>query len=384
MGPAGADGAVGATGAAGVVWRGAWDSNGTYAANDAVSLNGSSYRNTSGNNAGSPDSDSNDWSLLASKGDTGATGAQGADGAAGAQGQQGPAGAQGPAGPAGAQGEAGAQGPAGPQGPQGQTGATGAQGPQGATGAQGAQGPQGLTGAAGATGPQGPAGADGSPDTGDQIVTKINGSSSAITAASHITGITDSNISAGSLTAASIANGTITGGKIAPATIAADRLAAGVIPTSLPAAGLDNRNHRFTAAFTDATTAAFYNGTAGTEFITVPANQTYSVMITGTGIFTKANGGDALTLDAAYQETDSTGTTNIGSLTGASNQTVLDGGSGTISVPFAIPVSGTLTLNGGASAPRYYRVGVSALGTNTKFSSLANTGSMTVLIMRKN
>jgi len=110
-GPQGPTGATGPTGPAGITWRGAWSAATAYAVNDGVTYGGSSYRRkVAGTTAGSPDTDTTNWELLAQSGATGATG------------------------------------PAGPTGP---TGATGVQGPPGATGATGPTGPTGATGTRG-------------------------------------------------------------------------------------------------------------------------------------------------------------------------------------------------------------------------------------------
>ena len=91
-----------------------------------------------------------DGTLVANKGEPGATGPQGPKGD---KGDTGPTGPQGPKGDKGDTGPKGATGATGPQGPKGDTGDTGPQGPQGI------QGPKGATGATGPQGPQGPAGA---------------------------------------------------------------------------------------------------------------------------------------------------------------------------------------------------------------------------------
>src|ERR1700691_248197 len=128
VGPEGPAGPTGATGPQGLTWQGAWNISATYALNDAVGYNGSSYISLIANNTSNePDSVPTAWSLVANAGATGAAG---------------PAGATGPQGPAGA---VGAQGATGATGATGLTGATGPQGPQGATGPTGATGPQGLT-----------------------------------------------------------------------------------------------------------------------------------------------------------------------------------------------------------------------------------------------
>lgn len=90
-----------------------------------------------------------DGTLVANKGEPGATGPQGPKGD---KGDTGPTGPQGPKGDKGDTGPKGATGATGPQGPKGDKGDIGPQGPKGATGATGPQGPKGTTG------PQGPAG----------------------------------------------------------------------------------------------------------------------------------------------------------------------------------------------------------------------------------
>jgi hypothetical protein len=204
-GPQGAAGPTGATGPQGLTWQGAWNISATYALNDAVGYNGSSYISLIANNTSNePDIVPTAWSLIAN---VGATGAAGPAGATGATGPQGPAGPAGPQGATGATGPMGLTGVTGPQGPQGASGPTGPAGPQGLTwqgawnisktynlndavgyngssyislipnntsnepdtsaadwslmasvGAAGPAGAPGAAGAAGATGPQGPAG----------------------------------------------------------------------------------------------------------------------------------------------------------------------------------------------------------------------------------
>ena len=121
--------------ALGFNFRGAFDSSAAYVQNDVVTSNGSTYVCVGGhsghehgglNMCTSPASDPSQY-----PGEWMVLAAQGAQGATG------------PVGPPGPQG---VQGPQGPQGPQGQTG------PQGLPGVQGVPGPQGQTG------PQGPAG----------------------------------------------------------------------------------------------------------------------------------------------------------------------------------------------------------------------------------
>lgn len=117
----------------GFVWRGGWSPSTTYAVNDAVGLDGTSYLSSvDGNLSNDPETSPEQWTILA---------------LGGADGQTGAAGPSGPAGPAGASGP---DGPAGTTGPPGEPGMPGAAGATGATGATGADGPTGPTGAPGA------------------------------------------------------------------------------------------------------------------------------------------------------------------------------------------------------------------------------------------
>ena len=141
IGPQGPAGAAGATGPAGTNgngfnFRNAFASNASYAVNDVVTYNGSTYvaiQANAGPGDPTPNLNPNQWSVMAQIGSTGVTGAQG---------------------PAGAQGPPGSQGSTGGQGPPGSAGTTGATGPVG---------PSGSTGPAGAVGPQGPIGPPGTP-----------------------------------------------------------------------------------------------------------------------------------------------------------------------------------------------------------------------------
>ena len=68
-GPTGPQGSPGAPGSPGMVWRGAWQTAPTtYATNDVVSYQGSSYIATTGNTATPPPSSS--WALVAQGGTT--------------------------------------------------------------------------------------------------------------------------------------------------------------------------------------------------------------------------------------------------------------------------------------------------------------------------
>jgi hypothetical protein len=113
QGPPGETGAVGPAGpqgAKGLNWKGLWDSAANYVTDDAVSHDGSSWIAKRANNNVTP-VEGDDWTLIAQKGDAGATGPQGPTGP---QGLQGPQGATGPQGPEGPQGPAGPPGSGGP------------------------------------------------------------------------------------------------------------------------------------------------------------------------------------------------------------------------------------------------------------------------------
>lgn len=157
-GPQGDQGPAGPAGT-GIVWRGQYEPETTYEANDATTHDGSGYVAESPVTGVAPPSPP--WRVFAQKG---------ADGAAGAQGLQGNPGPQGPAGADGAQGPQGIQGPPGDPGPQGPAGADGANGADGAQGPQGIQGPQGEPGP---EGPQGPPGEDGTGGSGESFLENV-------------------------------------------------------------------------------------------------------------------------------------------------------------------------------------------------------------------
>jgi len=75
QGPQGATGATGQTGPQGMTWQGLWNISKTYALNDAVTYNGSSYISLIANNTGNePDTAPGDWSVVASVGAAGPAG----------------------------------------------------------------------------------------------------------------------------------------------------------------------------------------------------------------------------------------------------------------------------------------------------------------------
>ena len=143
LGPTGNTGPAGLQGSPGLGFsaRQQFAANNSYATNDVVSYNGSSYVALQPNVGGpTPDLAPTNWTLLAQAGATGATGATGPQGSQGLTGATGSTGSQGLTGATGATG-IGLQGFTGP------TGATGAAGAAGATGTTGAPGPAGAIGA---------------------------------------------------------------------------------------------------------------------------------------------------------------------------------------------------------------------------------------------
>ncbi len=70
-------------------WQGAWDIATAYAADDVVSRNGNSYIALAATLGDAPESSPAEWSLMSQKGDTGATGATGAQGIQGIAGTNG-------------------------------------------------------------------------------------------------------------------------------------------------------------------------------------------------------------------------------------------------------------------------------------------------------
>lgn len=97
-GPAGPQGPIGPQGPAGAngtsfIWEGVYNPEMTYDANDVVEYDGSAFICVVNGTSGIlPSSLSENWNLLAQKGNTGATGATGPTGPTGATGPQGPAG----------------------------------------------------------------------------------------------------------------------------------------------------------------------------------------------------------------------------------------------------------------------------------------------------
>lgn len=94
----GPHGPEGPQGDRGLTHRGAWSSTYAYLVDDAVTYNGATWLAKRGNTNVTP-VEGADWTLVASKGDTGATGPTGPTGPTGATGPKGDTGLQGPAGP---------------------------------------------------------------------------------------------------------------------------------------------------------------------------------------------------------------------------------------------------------------------------------------------
>ncbi len=140
IGPQGPQGVAGPAGSPGLVYQGAYSSEGNYSLGDVVVFQGSSYVSLTGFNVGqTPGLSPAYWGVLTVQGPSGAMGAQGAAG------PMGPQGLLGPVGPPGATGAQGAQGIPGEAGAQGIPGVTGAQGLQGPMGPEGPAGPVGIS-----------------------------------------------------------------------------------------------------------------------------------------------------------------------------------------------------------------------------------------------
>jgi hypothetical protein len=119
-GPAGTNGTNGTNS---LVWKGTWSSSTTYAINDGVNENGSSYIAVAVNTNVDPSSDGGThWAVFALKGTTGSIGLTGSTGTTGSQGLQGNTGTQGPIGNTGSQGVPGATGTTGTNGTNGTNG----------------------------------------------------------------------------------------------------------------------------------------------------------------------------------------------------------------------------------------------------------------------
>lgn len=89
QGPAGPPGPVGP---AGLNWQGAWDTDSSYAVDDAVGFNGASWfciSDVTGTGNPNPEDDTVSWALLAAQGATGPQGPQGPTGPQGPQGEPG-------------------------------------------------------------------------------------------------------------------------------------------------------------------------------------------------------------------------------------------------------------------------------------------------------
>ena len=167
QGPQGIQGEQGEPGTpgAGVSWEGEYNAGTTYAENDAVEYNGSSYIASGATTGDTPGVDAV-WVLWVEKGDTGDTGAAGADGADGKSVLNG---SGVPDSGAGVDGDfyidTASSTIYGPKAAGAWGSGTSLVGPQGEQGIQGIQGEQGIQGVAGADGADGEDGSDAGPWT---------------------------------------------------------------------------------------------------------------------------------------------------------------------------------------------------------------------------
>jgi hypothetical protein len=119
-GPQGSLGATGATGVGAVLnLQGTWSSSVTYAINDVVTYNDTSWVSRAASNLNNAPASNSYWQLLSNRGPTGPVGSIGPSGPTG------PVGATGISGPSGLPGNPGSAGPTGPTGITGPTGPTG-------------------------------------------------------------------------------------------------------------------------------------------------------------------------------------------------------------------------------------------------------------------
>lgn len=98
QGNIGIQGVPGPVGPAGLNWQGVWDTDASYAEDDAVAFDGASWfciAAVTGTGNGDPETDTASWALLAAEGLQGPQGLPGVQGIAGATGPQGPQGIQG-------------------------------------------------------------------------------------------------------------------------------------------------------------------------------------------------------------------------------------------------------------------------------------------------
>jgi collagen type VII alpha len=193
-GDTGSSGSEGPTGKAGdkgdsgisFVWHGNYSTIHIYNPNDIITWNGNSYICILLSNGNAP-TDTNYWTMLVQKGDTGSSGSSGSTGATGPKGDTGSSGSgsfsnvpyvntSAPGSPSNgmlwwdtddsggsvAQGPKGDTGSSGSQGAKGNTGSSGSTGAKGDTGSSGSSGTKGDTGSSGSAGAKGDTGSAGS------------------------------------------------------------------------------------------------------------------------------------------------------------------------------------------------------------------------------
>jgi len=147
-------------------FKGTYSAGTTYAANDVVYHNGSSYVSLLGGNVGNtPNSSPSQWSLAALAGTNGTSGSSGSAGSSGSSGQSGAAGSSGSSGSSGQNGSSGSSGQSGAAGSSGSSGSSGQSGAAGSSGSSGQSGAAGSSGSSGSTGSSGTSGTRGSSGT---------------------------------------------------------------------------------------------------------------------------------------------------------------------------------------------------------------------------
>ena len=177
-GTAGTAGSSGSSGSSGIsmTFKGTYSAGTTYAANDVVYHNGSSYVSLLGGNVGNtPNSSPSQWSLAALAGTNGTSGTSGSSGSSGSSGHSGASGSSGSSGSSGQNGSSGSSGQSGTAGSSGSSGSSGQSGAPGSSGSSGSSGQSGAAGSSGSSGTSGTRGSSGSSGSSGQ--TGVAGSS---------------------------------------------------------------------------------------------------------------------------------------------------------------------------------------------------------------
>ncbi len=291
----------------GMNFKGEFDLDTTYVANDVVTYDGGSwvYFLSVGVAGQPPGEGSSFWKLLGRAGATGPAGPAGpkgdtgAAGAAGPTGPKGDTGAAGAAGPTGATGAAGAAGATGPAGPKGDTGATGPAGPAGDPGPAGAAGPKGDTGAAGPKGDTGAAGATGA--TGPKGDTGAAGAPGATgaTGAAGLKGDTGVAGPAGATGAQGPAGATGAQGPAGPTGAAGPKGDTGSVGATGPTGPAGPKGDQGEANYASPTFTGVTTLSGGVRYNTLTQSTAYTILLTDRVVLTNNASSMVITLPSA-------------------------------------------------------------------------------------